>query len=181
MIASPCGWEQIKLTRRSATDLLSDVARLQPPRRYILWLYPCLLVFLYQWDVCVKCAGTRNVPDFYLQTGRDHRDLDLATLSWNGGKIHCGAFFLFCFWKRKNEMVENNRYIYAAMFFFSVCWTKSLERQCRSESKYKYHNDKLLTREQLQNVLVGTDFALILSGRLIKTPARISIGRRKST
>lgn len=73
MIASPCGWEQIKLTRRSATDPPSDVARLQPPRRYILWLYPCLLVFLYQWDVCVKCAGTRNVPDFYLQTGRDHR------------------------------------------------------------------------------------------------------------
>lgn len=122
------------------------------------------------------------MPDFYLQTGRDHRGPPRPRnfeLEW--WKNPLWSIFFFFFEKGKMKWLKTIDTFTQQCFFFSVCWTKSLERQCRSESKYKYHNDKLLTREQLQNVLVGTDFALILSGTLIKTPARISIGRRKST
>lgn len=76
---------------------------------------------------------------------------------------------------RQRKRVAGNK----CLKFSSFLLYRTAGRERRYESEYKYHADKLQTRERLQSLLVGAQSSLIPPVAFARKTVYVSIGRIK--
>lgn len=114
------------------------------------------------------------LPSVKLQSGRH-----LCTCSHS--VIVCGSSVKVEQARRQRGRVAGNKYHRRLALIFSPSSSigPSAGRESRYESEYKYHGDKLQTRERLRSLLVGAQSSLIASVVFARKTVYVSIGRKK--